>query len=76
MSNRTRLTKAKKKAIREGWPLVVYIWIFGLGLTGYFVGRLVFATRPHPLHWAMGLLGAIAGGFVGWIWYRWRGDVV
>jgi len=75
MGNRTKLAKAKEKSVKDGWPLVVYIWIIGLGLTGYVVGRLVFAAQPHPLHWALGLMGAIAGGVVGWIWYRWRGDI-
>lgn len=76
MGNRTKSVKTKAKNTQEGWPLIVFVWIGGLGFTGYLFGRVVFLTQPHPLHWAMGLLGAAAGGFVGWLWYRRRGDII
>jgi len=74
-----RLTTPRSSRTRKAeheWPAVVYLWMFALGILGYLVvGELVLMTRPHPLHWAAGIAGAALGGPVGWIWYRWRGDV-
>lgn len=67
--------KVEKKEKKE-WPVVVYMWSFGLGILGYLiVGEAVFDTQPHPVHWLSGLVGGIIGIGVGWLWYRWRGDV-
>jgi hypothetical protein len=72
-----RVARPKTKPDRREWPLVVYLWIVGLGFGGYLiVGRLLLATRPHPVHWAAGLAGAVLGVPIGWSWYRWRGDVL
>jgi len=77
MGKTRRPKKGRNRRREEGWPLVVYMWIAGLGLAGYlFVGELALRSRPHPLHWAVGLLGGAVGAGVGWLWYRWRGDVV
>jgi len=35
----------------------VFAWI---GLIGYF----------HPSHWVAGLIGAVVGSFVGWVWFK------
>ncbi len=35
----------------------VFAWI---GLVSYF----------HPNHWVAGVIGALAGCFVGWLWFR------
>ena len=75
MSKHAKTTRETVKAARKDWPLVIYAWIIGLGLTGYFIGRLALDGQPHPLHWAAGLAGAVIGYFVGWLWYRWRGDI-
>jgi hypothetical protein len=61
---------------RKETPFVVWLWVMGLGLVGYFVARFALYTYPHPYHWASGLLGAVVGYAVGWLWYRWRGDVL
>lgn len=61
---------------RQDWPAVVYLWMAGLGILGYLVvGEFILMTKPHPLHWAAGLGGAALGIPVGWLWYRWRGDI-
>ncbi len=73
LSKHTKASPAATK--KKDWPLVIYVWIFGLGLSGYFIGRIVFDPLPHPVHWASGLAGAVIGYFVGWLWYRWRGDI-
>ena len=76
MTKRVAKSTAKRKKARQEWPLAVYLWAMSLGLLGYLiVGRFVLASRPHPVHWAAGLVGAILGIPVGWLWYRWRGDV-
>ncbi len=65
-----------QKRERKEWPVVVYIWVFGLGLLGYLiVGEGIFEVSPHPIHWLAGLIGGLAGIPLGWLWYRWRGDV-
>lgn len=76
MSKHARTKAAQQAKPRQDWPIVVYLWILGLGIMGYLViGELVLMTRPHPLHWAAGLAGAVLGVPVGWLWYRWRGDI-
>jgi hypothetical protein len=57
------------------WPVVVYLWAFGLAILGYAAGRVGLSSLPHPSHWMSGVIGAVAGILIGWIWYRWRGDV-
>jgi hypothetical protein len=68
--------KHRKVKTKKEWPLVVYFWIVGLGFMSYVVTRIALDGYPHPIHWASGLVGAIAGYFIGWIWYRWRGDII
>ena len=79
MSNKSARVNRKSqdnKKERKEWPVVVYMWTFGLGILGYLVvGEAVFDTKPHPIHWLSGLVGAIVGIGIGWLWYRWRGDV-
>lgn len=61
---------------KKEWPVVVYMWAFGLGLVGYLViGEGIFEPRPHPIHWLAGVISGILGIGIGWLWYRWRGDV-
>jgi hypothetical protein len=38
--------------------------------------RVGLSQLPHPYHWASGLIGGVVGILVGWVWYRWRGDVL
>ncbi len=72
----SRQTRTNKKNEKET-PLVVYVWAIGLGLVGYLVvGEMVFEFMPHPIHWLAGLIGGIFGIGLGWIWFRWRGDVI
>jgi len=57
------------------WPAVVYFWSFGLAILSYAVARMVLDGQPHPYHWAAGLIGGIVGIPLGWLWFRWRGDL-
>jgi len=52
------------------------MWAIGLALLGYMVVETVFHTAlSHPIHWLAALIGGIVGIGIGWLWYRWRGDV-
>lgn len=62
----------KKKA----WPAVVYFWAFGLAILGYTAARVGLSGFPHPYHWMTGLIGGLVGIPIGWLWYRWRGDIL
>jgi len=71
--SKTALTSEMKKS--KEWPAVVYFWIIGLALFSYVTARLVLDGYPHPYHWLSGLAGGVLGVGIGWLWYRWRGDV-
>lgn len=74
-----KLSKQKNKTRKnkKEWPLVVYTWAVGLGLVGYLViGEMVFEIKPHPIHWLAGMVGGVIGIGLGWVWFRWRGDVI
>lgn len=58
------------------WPAVVYLWALGLAFLSYVAARVGLSASPHPYHWLTGLLGGLAGIPLGWLWYRWRGDVL
>lgn len=64
-----------KTGISREWPAVVYLWAFGLGLFAYAIARVVLDGKPHPFHWLSGLAGGALGVLIGWLWFRWRGDV-
>ncbi len=68
-ANRQKSQKPKE------WPVVVYVWMIGLGFAGYLTGEFVFAAKPHPYHWLLLVIGILFGILIGWLWYRWRGDI-
>jgi CHASE2 domain-containing sensor protein len=70
----TAATIDKKK--RREWPVVVYLWAFGLALVSYAVARVVLDGLAHPYHWGGGIAGGLFGIGIGWLWYRWRGDIL
>ncbi len=68
--------KAKVRRPQASWPVVVYFAMAGFGFASYLVARIVLDGKPHPLHWISGIAGAGVGYVMGWIWYRWRGDII
>ncbi len=72
VSRTVAITEEKKG---KEWPAVVYFWTFGLAFSSYVVGRIGLSSFPHPYHWLSGLVGGLVGIPLGWLWYRWRGDV-
>jgi hypothetical protein len=65
-----------RKKVQKETPLVVWLWMIGLGFLSYLVARIALYAYPHPIHWASGAVGAAIGFLVGWLWYHWKGDVV
>ena len=76
MSKVARLRPAARTKGKDGWPLVVYVWMAGLGFLGYVVIRMGLDAYPHPIHWLGGLGGVLLGCGIGWLWYHRRGDIV
>jgi hypothetical protein len=74
--SKTASAATPEVAEKKEWPVVIYLWILGLAVLGYVVGRVGLDTLPHPYHWMSGVIGGLAGIPIGWIWYRWRGDVL
>lgn len=56
--------KIVKPKQNKDWPIVVYIAAEG-----------IIKTQPHQYHWLTAIAGGILGIGVGWVWYRFRGDV-
>ena len=71
----SKRSTAKEVKRHKEWPAVVYFWIIGLALFSYLIARFVLDGYPHPYHWLSGFVGGVLGIGVGWLWYRWRGDV-
>jgi hypothetical protein len=65
-----------RNKVRKETPMVVWLWTLGVGFLSYVVARIILDTFPHPVHWASGAIGAALGFLVGWLWYRWKGDVM
>jgi hypothetical protein len=76
MSKPAKNKKAVDKKVRQYTPVVVYFGTFGIAFLSYVVARIALGAYPHPVHWASAVVGAIGGYFVGWAWYRWRGDII
>lgn len=72
--SRTIVANEKKK--KKEWPVVVYLWTFGLAVLGYMLSYLGVLPIPHTYHWTTGIIGGVLGILAGWIWYRWRGDIL
>jgi ABC-type branched-subunit amino acid transport system permease subunit len=71
--------KPASKRQKQEWPVVIYIWVIGLFFFAYLVSRMILDAYPHQFHWLalpIGLSGALIGIPLGWLWYRWRGDVI
>jgi hypothetical protein len=71
----TKRPRGKDLSRHKEWPVVIYIWAFGLAVFSYVVARIILDGKPHPIHWMFAVIGGLAGIPLGWLWYRWRGDV-
>jgi hypothetical protein len=72
--SKTVSTTNEGKKSKE-WPAVVYFWAIGLAIFGYAAARVGLDGFPHPYHWMTGIIGGLVGIPLGWLWYRWRGDI-
>jgi len=73
--SKTAATSTIENKKSKEWPIVVYLWTIGLAFFSYVVARVVLDGSPHPYHWGIGIAGGLLGIGIGWIWYRWRGDI-
>lgn len=71
-----KIAREHNTPVKHETPVVVYMWIAGLAILFYTAARIVLGAYPHPYHWAAMLAGGVLGLPIGWLWYRWRGDVV
>ena len=71
----TRRISDQSSTKRREWPAVVYLWAFGLAILSYAMARAALDGKPHPYHWLAALAGGLLGIPLGWLWFRWRGDV-
>ncbi len=76
MSKPAKLMNTKSKPSGGGVPFVVFVGFLGLGLVGYVLSQAFLPVEAHPSHWLVAVLSAIVGGVLGWLWYRWRGDII
>jgi hypothetical protein len=76
MSKPIKLASAISRNASGGVPFVVLVGFFGLGLISYVLSQMFLPFEAHPAHWLAALIGAILGGVLGWLWYRWRGDII
>ena len=53
---------------RPDWP--VDIGIAGDCILGYIFAWIGLIGYFHPSHWVAGLIGAVVGSFVGWVWFK------
>ena len=76
MPHKAKQPSRQKQKSSKDWPAIVYMWSIVLGLVSYAIIEILFRTSlPHPFHWLAGLAGGAIGVPIGWLWYRWRGDV-
>lgn len=71
--------KKTKKHQEQDWPAVVYFWVIGLFILAFTISRLVLDAYPHQYHWLaspIGLVCALIGVPLGWLWYRWREGII
>src|SRR5512147_640306 len=76
MSKPSKLASANSKTASGGIPFIVWVGLFGLGLLGYVFSQMFLPVEAHSLHWLIALIGAALGSILGWLWYRWRGDII
>ncbi len=76
MSKSVKITSTSTRPTGRGIPLVVLVGLIGLGLVGYVLSQAFLPPEAHPSHWLVALISAIVGGVLGWLWYRWRGDII
>ncbi len=76
MSKSTKLASANSKRTSGGVPFVVLVALVGLGLLGYVLGQMFLPVEAYATHWLVALIGVVLGGVLGWLWYRWRGDII
>jgi ABC-type uncharacterized transport system permease subunit len=54
--------------LRLDWP--VDIGIAGGCILGYIFAWVGLVSYFHASHWMAGVIGALTGSFVGWVWFK------
>ena len=48
--SKTASERTDENGERKAWPVVVYLWAFGLAISGYAIARVGLSGLPHPYH--------------------------
>ena len=77
MTAKTRNKAAVVAKEKKETPIVVYFMAVAGAIVGYLVlGKIILGAQPHPYHWVSGVLGGVLGYFLGWLWFRFKGDIL
>ncbi len=76
MSKSPKFAGAKSTHPNRGIPFVVVVGLCGSGLFGYVLSQLFLPVEAHSAYWVVALISAVLGAALGWLWYRWRGDII
>lgn len=70
--NRRTPRKLEVRPPMNEWPPIIGVTLFGVA--GYLAGESAFASRIHPVHWLVavigGAVGLLAGYAVAWLMSR------
>lgn len=69
--------KRKRKVSQDsgGMPFVAVLAAFGGFLIAYLAAEATMNPHAHLSHWLVAGAGAAMGAGLGYLWYRFRGDI-
>lgn len=68
-------SKTQENITKDEWPIVIYFSAFLIAFLGYLLGEFTLSKYSHIFHWLALLVGGLVGIPLGWLYFRWRGDI-